>query len=200
MPLTSAVSLACSAIAAARPRRFPLDAGERVALIGRNGTGKSSLLAALAGTARDRRRRGLAAARRAHRLRAAGAPFDPGQSVFAAVVAGMGETSVLLAEYHAVSHALADGADERAQEALLTRLHTLADRAGSLGAWSIRIAGRARDPALSASIPEARRRPLRRQKKRLALAQALALSPDVLLMDEPTNHLDIAAIGGWKTC
>lgn len=32
------------------------------------------------------------------------------------------------------------------------------------------------------------------QKKRLALAQALAVSPEVLLMDEPTNHLDIAAI------
>jgi len=32
------------------------------------------------------------------------------------------------------------------------------------------------------------------QKKRLALAQALAISPEVLLLDEPTNHLDISAI------
>lgn len=32
------------------------------------------------------------------------------------------------------------------------------------------------------------------QKKRLALAQALALTPDILLLDEPTNHLDIGAI------
>ncbi|MBS1231102.1 MAG: transporter related, partial [Proteobacteria bacterium] len=32
------------------------------------------------------------------------------------------------------------------------------------------------------------------QKKRLALAQALAISPDLLLLDEPTNHLDIGAI------
>ena len=32
------------------------------------------------------------------------------------------------------------------------------------------------------------------QKKRLALAQALAVAPEVLLLDEPTNHLDIAAI------
>ncbi|MDA0190284.1 MAG: ATP-binding cassette domain-containing protein, partial [Proteobacteria bacterium] len=37
------------------------------------------------------------------------------------------------------------------------------------------------------------------QKKRLALAQALAVSPDLLLLDEPTNHLDIAAIEWLET-
>jgi ABC transport system ATP-binding/permease protein len=31
-------------------------------------------------------------------------------------------------------------------------------------------------------------------KKRLAIAQALAAGPDVLLMDEPTNHLDVEGI------
>jgi ATP-binding cassette subfamily F protein uup len=38
------------------------------------------------------------------------------------------------------------------------------------------------------------------QKKRLALAQALAVAPEVLLLDEPTNHLDIAAIEWLETC
>src|SRR3546814_15778796 len=32
------------------------------------------------------------------------------------------------------------------------------------------------------------------ERRRAALARALAQNPDVLLLDEPTNHLDLAAI------
>ena len=102
---------------------FQLDSGERVALIGRNGTGKSSLLAALAaGAGRGRLDDGEVWVQPG--IRVGYVPqepqFLPEHTVFEAVVSGMGETSALLAEYHAVSHRLSESG--AAHEALLARI------------------------------------------------------------------------------
>ncbi len=169
-----------------------LDPGERVALIGRNGCGKSSLLRALAGQgALDDgsvwRQPGIRMGYVPQEP-----PFDPTLSVFEAVVAGMGEVAALLAEYHAVSHAMAESSVDH--EALLERLHTLQGELEARNAWSFetqaeRVIQRfSLDPDASVGTLSGG------QKKRLALAQALAVTPELLLLDEPTNHLDIGAI------
>ncbi len=169
-----------------------LDPGERVALIGRNGCGKSSLLRALAGQgALDDgsvwRQPGIRMGYVPQEP-----PFDPSLSVFEAVVAGMGDVSALLAEYHAVSHAMAESSSD--QTILLERLHTLQGELEARNAWSFetqaeRVIQRfSLDPEASVGTLSGG------QKKRLALAQALAVTPELLLLDEPTNHLDIAAI------
>jgi len=171
---------------------FQLDPGERVALIGRNGCGKSSLLRALAGVgALDDgtvwRQPGI---RMGYVLQEP--PFDPELSVFEAVVAGMGETSALLAEYHAVSHAPGDA--DADHETLLARMHELQGALEARDAWSFEAQAEKVIQRFSLD-PDARVGSLSGgQKKRLALAQALAVSPDLLLLDEPTNHLDVAAI------
>jgi len=173
---------------------FQLDPKERVALIGRNGTGKSSLLKAIAGEAAlDDGKVWVAPSSRVAYV-AQEPVLDPTHTVFESVVTGMGESARLVAGYHAVAHRLAHPAEDEDFDALLNELHDYQMKLEALGAWSLaadaeRVIERfGLDPDAIVSTLSGG------QKKRLSLAAALAISPDVLLLDEPTNHLDIAAI------
>ncbi len=174
---------------------FLLDPGERVALIGRNGTGKSSLLAALAaGSGRGRLDDGEVWVQPGIRVGYVPQepPFDPHSTVFEAVISGMGEASRLLAAYHEVSHRMAEGAGDH--DALLAQMESLQHELEACGAWAYEAQAEKVIDRFGLD-PEANVGSLSGgQKKRLALAQALAVAPEVLLLDEPTNHLDIAAI------
>jgi ATP-binding cassette subfamily F protein uup len=169
---------------------FSLDAEERVALIGRNGTGKSSMLSALAGQAAldD----GIAWRRDGARI--AHVPqentFAPGMTVFQSIAEGMGNPVRQISEYQNITQTLAQS---HAQEQLL-KLDTLQRALETEGSWNWRAkAERLVDRfSLSAAMPVEKLSG--GEKKRLALARAFALEPDVLLLDEPTNHLDTSSI------
>jgi ATP-binding cassette subfamily F protein uup len=157
-----------------------IEAEDRIALIGRNGEGKSSLLKILAGSAAPdagtlQVQTGL---RRAWVAQEPG--FAPGATVFDAVAEGVAKARALRARYEA--HAEGDDLD-----ALQTQLE-------ALGGWTwehrveealqrLRLDADAVVDTLSGG-----------NRKRVALARALVAAPDLLLLDEPTNHLDIDAI------
>jgi ABC transport system ATP-binding/permease protein len=159
-----------------------LEAGERVALIGRNGTGKSSLLKILAGL--EVLDDGVLHVQTAlRRVYVAQEPsFAPGVSVFDAVAEGVAEARELRERFEHHAHASGDDLD------------TLQTRLEQLDGWTweqrvdqalqrLHLDGTAVVEDLSGGT-----------KKRVALAQALVAAPDLLLLDEPTNHLDIGAI------
>ena len=164
-----------------------IDAGERVCIVGRNGAGKSTLLKLIAGELRPdsgevRVQAGLRIARLEQEV-----PRALGGSVFDVVSQGLGETGALLAEFHRLSHAL----DAPGAAARLAQVQA-AIEAGH--GWDIdglvsRVLSRLELPedAVFASLSGG-------MKRRVLLARALVLDPDVLLLDEPTNHLDLEAI------
>ncbi len=166
-----------------------LEAGERVALIGRNGTGKSTLLQIVSGElAPDRgtvwRQPGVRVARLEQDV-----PLDTHDSVFDVVAGGLGELSALVADYHHAAVDVAHGV-AGALERLGQLQHTLEERDG----WSLeqRVELVLTRLSLPADTPvDALSGGWRR---RVLLARALVAQPDVLLLDEPTNHLDIEAI------
>ncbi len=168
-----------------------LEPGERVALIGRNGAGKSSLLKILAGL--DKPDDGLVQVQGGlRRVYVAQEPlFAPGVSVFDAVAEGVAEARALRERFEA--HAEGDDLD-----AMQTRLEALDgwtwEQRVDVSLQRLQLNPEAKVEALSGGM-----------KKRVALAQALVAAPDVLLLDEPTNHLDISAIewlqdllNGWR--
>jgi ATP-binding cassette subfamily F protein uup len=186
----SSAQLAFGHVALLDHADFSLETGERVGLIGRNGTGKSSLLKTIAG--RFKLDDGLLVMQQGIKIAYVEQEptFDPESTVFDAVAAGMGELQGMLAEYEALTGQFGQGDDE----ALMERMHVIQVKLDATDGWNLgnkvdttldRL-GLARDAKMGTLSGG--------MQKRVALAVALVSAPDVLLLDEPTNHLDFKSI------
>ena len=167
---------------------FQIDAGERVCLIGRNGAGKSTLLKMVNSEVTPDageiwRKPGLSVVRLSQDL-----PNDHEATVFEVVASGLADVGNLLAQFHRVSHAVAD------DETLLGVLEKLQNQIDACDGWSLNqqvdqvldrleLSGEARIGTLSGGW-----------QRRVAVGRALVGDPDLLLLDEPTNHLDIELV------
>jgi len=167
-----------------------IDAGERLCLLGRNGTGKSTLLKVIAGEVKAdsgeleyRQNLRLAVLDQQPRLDISGSIFD-------VVAMGLGKSAKLLQDYHHALHNFAENSNAQT----IAELERAQDQVDTHNAWQLnqqveevlsrmQLDGDADYAALSGGM-----------KRRVLLAKALVIKPDILLLDEPTNHLDLNAI------
>ena len=164
-----------------------IERGERICVVGRNGAGKSTLLRLIAGEIRAdagevRVQGDVRIARLAQEV-----PHDVAGTVFDVVAGALGHIGALLAEFHHLSHHLDRAGNTDALAAVQARID--AERGWNIDQRVTKVLTRLQLPeeddfaSLSGGM-----------KRRVLLARALVLEPDVLLLDEPTNHLDIDAI------
>lgn len=171
---------------------FQLDPGERIGLIGRNGSGKSSLLKALAKEIK------LDDGRLWHKpaLKLVYVPqepeFEAAGTVYHEVSRGLGDLSQILNEYHEISQALSEG--EGNNETNFSRLESLQNSLELNDGWRIQSRVETVIHQLGLSAQDLIENLSGGTRKRVALARALVVLPDVLLLDEPTNHLDFTSI------
>ncbi len=166
-----------------------IEPGERVALIGRNGTGKSTLLQIVSGELPpDRGTVWRAPGTRVARL-VQDVPLDTHAPVFDVVAEGLGDLSALIADYHHAATEVAHG-DVAALDRMGRLQHELEERDG----WRLeqRVELVLTRLSLPADVPVDTLSG--GWRRRVLLARALVAAPDLLLLDEPTNHLDIEAI------
>jgi ATP-binding cassette subfamily F protein uup len=168
---------------------FQIAAGERVCLVGRNGTGKSTLFRVLSGAVQADdgeiwRKDTLQISHLEQEVL-----VDTPATVFETVAAGLGKLGQLLTDYHNALHHVGLG-----DAMSLNTLSVLQQRIDALDGWNLNY--KVETVLSRLSLPADKRLAdcsggIRRQ---VMLAQALVSNPDLLLLDEPTNHMDIAAI------
>ena len=178
---------------------FSLVPGRRVALVGGNGTGKTTLLEIVVG-------HGVADAGEVHKpkeLRVGYLPQErldvPSGTVLETAMEGAEHVAALARDLHRLQHELATTpASGAAHDRALTAYGEAQSRFEQLGGYALEAEAQRVLAGLGFSSSDADR-PVRELsggwRMRVELARLLVGRPDVLVLDEPTNHLDVDSVG-----
>ena len=172
-----------------------LSAGRRIALVGGNGTGKTSLIEILVGLADPDE----GTITKPRDLEIGYLPQDlvdtATGTVIEEVLAGAGELSRLQHRLHELEALFSD--PDADQEQVLADYGEVQGQFEAMGGYALEAEARKVLHGLGFSDPDADR-PVQELsggwRMRVALARLLLAKPTVLVLDEPTNHLDVDSV------
>ncbi|MDF1584629.1 MAG: ATP-binding cassette domain-containing protein [Methyloprofundus sp.] len=183
------VSIAFGAHALLNKAEFQLEEGERVGLLGRNGEGKSTLMKVVMkqiqadeGEIWYKPELRIAVLEQMPHL-----PDE--ETIYDVVAGGLGEVGAWIKRYHELTMHMTEMTD-----AVMTEMGDLQHKLDVHNGWQIQ--QRVENILTRLNLPaETKVEGLSGGwKRRVSLAKALVIEPEVLLLDEPTNHLDLESI------
>lgn len=165
---------------------------ERLALVGQNGVGKSSLLRLLAGESPDggkiEKAKGVVVA-----ILNQVPNLDENLSVLETVRLGMAEHLAAIAEHQQLCETLGQHPD--AHREMVIKIDQLAQFIEHKGGFDTDYLVETVLSRLGITAKEQTIKTLSGgERRRVDLARILLMAPDIYLLDEPTNHLDVKAI------
>lgn len=171
---------------------FTIAEKERVGLIGVNGTGKSTLLKIIAGIDQPDEGEIILPKDYSISYSAQKPNLTPELTILEQIYAGDAPVFRLLREYETILSLLHKDPEN---QALQDKLFKQQKEMDALNAWDVSTNAKTILTKLGIEdFAEMIGNLSGGQKKRVALAQVLIQSPDLLILDEPTNHLDYESV------
>lgn len=172
--------------------QFTIASGEKVGLIGINGTGKSTLLSILAGLEEA----DSISMDHPNKYRVAFLPQEPIVNPESTVMETVFESDAPIIKLNLqYEHALAELMENSADPACQERFSHVQNEMDLTNGWDLNAQARTILMKLGIDMFDSKMGELSGgQKKRVALAKVLIEPADLLMLDEPTNHLDVESI------
>ncbi|MDQ7047060.1 MAG: ABC-F family ATP-binding cassette domain-containing protein [Sulfurovum sp.] len=169
---------------------FHLNEGERIAIVGQNGCGKSTLMKIALGSEEPTEGKRVVNSNLHIEMLAQQPRFDATLSVRGAILNELAELKTAQEEHASLSLEVANDFENKE---LLTKLENISAFLDHHNAWNL-------DDKIERILQEFKLKEYENrlvislsggEQRRVALASLVLKKPDVLLLDEPTNHLDV---------
>jgi len=169
--------------------------GTKIAIIGVNGTGKSTLMKIMGGIDKEFQGEAWAAEGITVGYLPQEPQLDPNKTVMENVKDGVRGVADMIDRFNAISAEMGDPQEDTDFDALMEEMGQLQEKIDAVDGWTL-------DNQLEIAMEALRCPPgdwsvenlSGGEKRRVALTRLLLEKPDILLLDEPTNHLDAESV------